>query len=78
MVGIQCNSCGHRALATPPGPFKFDHEIIRLLSESPPKCGECGGSKYSLVRFPFSAVDAWLKGDGSSPGARPQIEGGNQ
>jgi hypothetical protein len=77
MVGIQCKSCGHRALATPE-PFKMDHEIIALLSQSSPKCSQCGGGKYSIVRFPYSAVDAWLKGDGSSPDARPQIEGGNQ
>lgn len=64
MVGIQCKSCGHRALATPE-PFKMDHEIITLLSESSPKCSECGGSQYDVVRFPSSAADIWLKGSPS-------------
>jgi len=62
MVGIKCKSCGHRALATPE-PFKMDHEIIALLSQSSPKCSECGGSNYFIVRFRSSAVDAWLRGD---------------
>jgi hypothetical protein len=80
MVGIQCKSCGHRALATPPGPFKFDHEIITLLSQSPVKCSECGVSNFAIMRLPSSpdAADSWLKGDGSPPGAKPLIEGGNQ
>lgn len=79
MVGIQCKSCGHRALATPPGPFKMDHEIIALLRSptSSITCIECGGSKFDLLSMSSSLADSWL-GDGPSPGPRPLIEGGNQ
>jgi hypothetical protein len=79
MVGIQCNSCGHRALATPE-PFKPDHEIITLVSQSSVKCSECGGSKFAILRFSGlpDAGDRWLTGGGSPPDAKPLIEGGNQ
>lgn len=62
MVGIQCKSCAHRALATPESP-KPDHEILTLLSQSPVTCSQCGGSKYSIVMFPANAADTCLKGD---------------
>jgi hypothetical protein len=75
MVGIQCKSCGHRALATPPGPFKFDHEIHTWLSQRNLACGECGGTKYTVMRLQSSLADDWLEGGASSPNAGSLIEG---
>lgn len=77
MVGVQCKSCGHRALASPDPP-KLDHEIITLLSQSSITCSACGGSKYAVLRFPSGAAETWLKGDVSPAPAGPLIEGGNQ
>ncbi len=69
MVGVQCKSCGHRALATPE-PFKMDHEIIALLSQSSPKCSECGSGEFAMLRFPARMADAFLEGE--------QIKSSNQ
>lgn len=86
MVGVQCKSCGHRALfkseAKPGRLFKMDHEIINELTRSNPKCRECGGSEYSFVTLSSNLAhlwDRWLTGDASPPPpAKPLIEGDKQ
>jgi DNA-directed RNA polymerase subunit RPC12/RpoP len=66
MVGIQCKSCGHRALATLK-PGKRDDEIITQLRQSSAKCSECGGSKVDILIMPAAPdlADIWLKGNPS-------------
>jgi hypothetical protein len=63
MVGIQCKSCGHRALATPE-PGKRDDEIVTQLRMSAATCSACGGSKLDILVMPSSPdlADIWLKG----------------
>lgn len=82
MVGVECKSCGHRALIkseVKPGVlFKMDNEIINELARSNPKCSQCGGGEYSTLTLSSSLAhlwDRWLTGDVSPPPAKPLIEG---
>jgi DNA-directed RNA polymerase subunit RPC12/RpoP len=64
MVGIQCKSCGHRALVTPQQPMS-GYEMTARLHQSPPKCSECGDSNIFVLTFTASRAneaDSWLKG----------------
>ena len=85
MVGVQCKSCGHRALfksdVDSGGLFKMDHEIIKELTRSNPTCGQCGGSEYSIVTLSSNLAylwDRWVMGDASPLPAKPLIEGDKQ
>lgn len=81
MVGVQCKSCGHRALFKPelkPGLFKMEHEVVNELTRSNLKCSQCGGSEYSIVTLSSNLAhlwDLWLTGDASPSLAKPLIEG---
>jgi ribosomal protein L37E len=84
-VGVQCKSCGHRALfksEVKPGELlKIDQEIINELTRSNPKCRQCGGSEYSIVTLSSNLGhlwDRWLMGDASPPPAKPLMEGDKQ
>ena len=77
MVGVQCKSCGHRALYPPPPP-KFDYEIITQLSQSSLTCSQCGKSEFSILSFTGDLGDRWLESGPSTPGTPPLIEGGSQ
>lgn len=85
MVGVECKSCGHRALfkseVNSGGLFKMDHEIINELARSNPTCGQCGSSEYSIVTLSANLGhlwDGWLTGDASPPPAMHLIEGDKQ
>jgi DNA-directed RNA polymerase subunit RPC12/RpoP len=85
MVGVQCKSCGHRALfkqeLKPGRPFKMDSEVVSELTRSNPKCSQCGRSEYSITTLSSNLAhlwDRWLTGDASPPPAKPLIEGDKQ
>ncbi len=81
MVGVQCESCRHRALFKPEfksGLFKMNHQVVNELTRSILKCSECGCSEYSIVTLSSNLAhlwDRWLTGDASLPPAKPLIEG---
>jgi hypothetical protein len=77
MVGIQCKSCGHRALRTSdPAKFQFDNEVMELLRRSPPTCSSCGGSEIHLLSITGGLADKWLSDGRPLPASGPLIEGG--
>jgi hypothetical protein len=77
MVGIQCKSCGHRALWTG-DPARFDHEVMELLRRSSLTCDSCGGSEIDLFSITGGLADKWLSDGRPSPAPGPLIGGGNQ
>lgn len=80
MVGVQCKSCGHRALIKPE-PFKMDHEVVTELRRSNVKCSQCGGNEYSVITLSSNLADLadqWLTGGASALSAKPMIEGDKQ
>lgn len=77
MVGIQCKSCGHRALRpSDPAKFQFDNEVMELLRRSPPTCSSCGGSEIHLLSITGGLADKWLSDGRPLPASGPLIEGG--
>jgi DNA-directed RNA polymerase subunit RPC12/RpoP len=69
-VGIQCKSCGSRALVKPdyvkdPGLPKFGHEIMDKMRQSPGKCLKCGGSDFHYITLTGGTADKWLEGSPS-------------
>lgn len=77
MVGIQCKSCGSRALRTGDA-ARFDHEVMEELRRSPPPCSSCGGSEIHLVSITGGLADKWLSDGPPLPASGPLIEGGKQ
>lgn len=77
MVGIQCKSCGHRALWTGDR-AKPDHEVMELLRRSSLTCSSCGGSEIDLFSITGGLADNWLSDGRPSPASGPLIEDGNQ
>lgn len=77
MVGVQCKSCGDRALIKPE-PFKMDHEVVAEMRRSNVKCSQCGGNEYSVTTLSSNLADRWLTGGASPPFAKPMIEGDKQ
>jgi hypothetical protein len=76
MVGIQCKSCGHRALWTnDPAKFRPDYEVVALLTRSLPKCGNCGAREIHVVSGNL-VTDEWLSDGPLSPASGPLIGGG--
>lgn len=73
MVGIECKSCGHRALWTNDPP-KAEYEVVALLTRSLPKCSNCGAREIHVVSGNLVTAE-WLS-DGppsppSGPGGKP-------
>lgn len=82
LVGVQCKSCGHRALYTPKPsePFMMDHEIVTKLSQSQfsAKCSQCGGIGFNIHSMSSNLVDHWLAAGPLSRSPAPLIEGGDK
>ncbi len=78
MVGIECKSCGHRALwEGDPARFPFDHEVIAMLTRSPLTCSNCGASEIHVVSGNLATSD-WLSDGRPLPEQTPLIGGGTK
>ena len=73
MVGIQCKSCGHRALWTN-DPARPDYEVVALLTRSLPKCGDCGAREIHIVSGNL-VTEKWPSDGPPSPASGPPIRG---
>ncbi len=76
-VGVQCKSCGHRALRTGDA-AKFGHQVMEELRKSPPTCPSCGGSDFHLISITGGLADKWLSDGPPLRASGPLIGGGNQ
>jgi len=75
MVGIQCKSCGHRALWN--GPPRPDNEVMEQLRRSSQPCVSCGGEIHLIsITGGRGLADKWLSDGPLSPASGPLDGGG--